>query len=212
MYVIMKPVLEMLSRAYASAHRLIRDSNGIAAVEFAMILPIMLVLLFGTVEFSSGVEVDRKVNLVAHTLSDLTSQSPTTGVTDAELGFFFSAGTSILQPYSSAPLNQVISELYVDPNTGQAYVQWSKGFQGGVARAKGSTVSIPATLAVTGTYLIFTEVNYLYKPTIGYVMSSAGVTLSATAYTRPRQASCVIYPGVTPPAVVPGCPMTTKSS
>jgi Flp pilus assembly protein TadG len=208
MHVIMKPVPEMLSRAYASAHRLVRDRSGIAAVEFAMILPVMLVLLFGTVEFSSGVEVDRKVNLIAHTLSDLTSQSPTTGISNTELGFFFSAGTSILQPYSSTPLNQVISELYVDPNTGKAYVQWSQGFQGGVGRAMGSVVSIPPTLAVAGTYLIFSEVNYLYKPTIGYVMSSAGVTLSATAYTRPRQASCVIYPAVVPPAVAT-CSTTT---
>ena len=35
----------------------------------------MLVMFFGTVEFSSGVAVDRKVTLMARTLSDLTSQS-----------------------------------------------------------------------------------------------------------------------------------------
>ena len=39
------------------------------------IVPIMLTLFFGVVEFSSGVAVDRKVTLVARTLSDLTSQS-----------------------------------------------------------------------------------------------------------------------------------------
>ena len=195
----MKLISNVWRRGHACALRFIRDDNGLAAIEFAMILPIMLVLFFGTVEFSSGVEVDRKVNLAAHTLSDLTSQSPTTGVSDAELGFFFSAGAAILQPYSSSPLNEVISELYVDANTGNAYVQWSKPFQGGTARAKGSTVAIPPTLAVKGTYLIFSEVNYLYKPTVGYVMSSAGITLKASAYTRPRQASCVIYPAASPP-------------
>ena len=47
----------------------------VAAVEFALIVPLMLVLFFGTVEFSSGVAVDRKVTLVARTLSDLTSQN-----------------------------------------------------------------------------------------------------------------------------------------
>jgi Flp pilus assembly protein TadG len=208
---IMKTESRMWRRVRAFALRLIPDTGGIAAVEFAMILPIMLVLLFGTVEFSSGVEVDRKVNLAAHTLSDLTSQSPNTGVTDTELANFFSAGTTILQPYSNTPLNEVISELYVDPNTGNTFVQWSKAFQGGVARAAGSQVVIPPTLAIKGTWLIFSEVSYLYKPTIGYVMSSAGVTLSASAYTRPRQASCVIYPGVTPPAPIPGCPMKTSS-
>jgi Flp pilus assembly protein TadG len=40
-----------------------------------MIVPMMLVMLFGTIEVSSGVAVNRKVTLVARTLSDLTSQS-----------------------------------------------------------------------------------------------------------------------------------------
>ena len=40
-----------------------------------MIVPLMLVMFFGTVEFSSGVAVDRKVTLMARTLSDLTSQN-----------------------------------------------------------------------------------------------------------------------------------------
>jgi Flp pilus assembly protein TadG len=196
----MKSISNMWLGGRASALRLLRDNNALAAVEFAMILPIMLVLFLGTEEFSSGVEVDRKVNLAAHTLSDLTSQSPTTGVSDAELGFFFSAGASILLPYSSAPLNEVISELYVDASSGKAYVQWSKAFQGGLELAQGSQVTIPPTLAVKGTYLIFSQVSYLYKPTIGYVMSSAGITLSASAYTRPRQALCVNNPSATPPA------------
>jgi Flp pilus assembly protein TadG len=200
----MKLISNMWLGGRASALRLIRDNNALAAIEFAMILPIMLVLFFGTVEFSSGVEVDRKVNLAAHTLSDLTSQAPTTGVSDTELGFFFSAGASILLPYSSAPLKEVISEIYVDVNTGNAYVQWSKAFQGGTALTPGNSISIPPTLAVKGSYLIFSQVSYLYKPTVGYVMSPAGITLSASAYTRPRQSSCVLYPAVTPPT---GCPL-----
>ena len=53
---------------------LARDRRGLAAVEFALIVPLMLVLFFGTLEFSSGVAVDRKVTLVARTLSDLTTQ------------------------------------------------------------------------------------------------------------------------------------------
>ena len=51
------------------------NTSGFAAVEFAMILPILLVLFFGTVEISNAVAVYRKVTLMAHTLSDLTSQS-----------------------------------------------------------------------------------------------------------------------------------------
>ena len=55
-----------------------------------------------------------------------------------------------------------------------------------------SPVTIPSALAVGGTYLIFSEVSYLYTPTVGYVMKKAGVTLSDVAYTRPRQSTCVL--------------------
>ena len=53
------------------------------------------------------------------------------------------------------------------------------------------------------TYLIFSEVSYLYTPTVGYVMAKAGITLSDVAYTRPRQSTCVIYTNAASP---PTCP------
>jgi Flp pilus assembly protein TadG len=208
MPVIMKLISKIGRRAHASAVRLIGDNNALAAVEFAMILPVMLVLFFGTVEFSSGVAIDRKVNLVAHTLSDLTSQSPVTGIVDTELTNWFNVGTRMMYPYSPTPLNAVISELYVDVNTGIAYVQWSKAFQGAKAWTAGTQLPIPSTLAVKGSYLILSEVKYTYTPTVLYATLPASIPLSADGYTRPRQSSCVIYPGVTPPAAIPGCPTT----
>ena len=159
----------------------------------------MLVMFFGTVEMSSGVAVDRKVTLVARTLSDLTSQA--TSVADTDMTNFFTASGAILTPYSPTPTHAKLSELYVDPSTLQARVQWSKSAtldsSGNVTLAAGravsSIVAIPSQLAVAGTYLIFSEVSYLYTPTVGYVMGHAGVNLSDLAYTRPRQSTCVFY-------------------
>ena len=176
------------SRVQRSVAALRRDSRGLAAVEFAMIVPLMLVLFFGTNEFSTGVAVDRKVTLMARTLSDLTSQVTT--VTDTQFTNFFNASTSIMTPYSATPVKATISELYVDPNTLQARVQWSKG---AAARATSSTVSIPTALQVGGTYLIYSEVSYLFIPTIGYVMAKSGINLTDFTFTRPRQSACVMY-------------------
>jgi Flp pilus assembly protein TadG len=187
-------------RVRRSALDLLEDCRGIAATEFAVIVPVMLVMFFGMVEFSSGVAVDRKVTLMARTLSDLTSQS--LSVDGTALNNFFAASTGIMTPYSPTPTKSTITELWVDPSTLKARVQWS---QGTAPRATSSTVTIPTALAVGGTYLIFSEVSYLYKPTIGYVMAKAGVNLSDVAYMRPRQATCVIYPT---PATgsLPNCP------
>jgi Flp pilus assembly protein TadG len=188
----MKSISAIWFRVCRSAVRLIEDGRGNAAVEFAVIVPVMLVMFFGTVEFSSGVAVDRKVTLMARTLSDLTSQSTSVATTD--LTNFFAASNAIMTPYSSTPTQATISELWIDPSTLSARVQWS---QWAVPRAVKSTVVIPAALAVGGTYLIYSEVNYVYTPAVGYVMKG-GVTLKDYAYTRPRQSTCVFYPTTSP--------------
>ena len=111
-------------------------------------------------------------------------------ITDAQLTNIFNAGTGIMTPYSSSPVNSTITELYVDPATKVARVQWSKG---AAPRGAGSTVAIPAALQVGGSYLIYSEVSYKYVPSIGYVMAKGGITMSDFTYTRPRQSTCVMY-------------------
>ena len=165
----------------------LENTGGFAAVEFALIVPIMLVLFFGTVEISNGVAVYRKVTLMAHTLSDLTSQS--VSVQDSDMTNFFAASTGIMTPYSTTPISQTITEIWINPSL-QARVQWSSG---SAAQAPGTVVTVPASLAIANTYVIHSQVSYLYTPAVGYVMSKAGVTLSDFAYTRPRQSTCVLY-------------------
>jgi Flp pilus assembly protein TadG len=179
---------KMSLRACGLIRGLVRDNGASAAVEFAVIVPIMLTLFFGVVEFSSGVAVDRKVTLVARTLSDLTSQSSC--VTDALLTDFTNTGKAIMTPYSTTPLHSTITQLYVDPATSTAKVKWSKGT---APRGTGTTVSVPAALLIDDTYLIYSEVDYKYVPAVGYVMAKAGVTLSDYTFTRPRQSTSVTY-------------------
>ena len=183
-----------------SAAELVKDCRGVAATEFVMIVPLMMTMFFGVVEFSSGVAVDRKVTLVARTLSDLTSQSTT--VTDADLSNFFAASIGILTPYSASPTQSTITELYVNPTTHQARVQWSKASTfnssgnvvlGTSSHSPGDIITIPAALKVDGTYLIWSEVSYKYVPAVGYLMTKTGITLSDQTYTRPRQSICVLY-------------------
>jgi Flp pilus assembly protein TadG len=165
----------------------VADNRAVAATEFAVIVPLMLVMFFGTVEFSSAVAIDRKVTLMARTLSDLTSQS--TSVADSDMTNFFAASTGVMTPYDASPVTSTISELYVDPATLNARVQWSKGSS---PRTAGTTVTIPSSLAVGGTYLIFSEVAYTYTPSVRFVLRTS-ITLRDVSYTRPRQSLCVYY-------------------
>lgn len=180
-----------------AALRLLRDKRGNAAVEFAVIVPLMLVMFFGTIEFSSAVAVDRKISMLTQGLADLVSRYTT--VNDTDIANFNVIGNAMLTPYSATPLNATITEIYIDPSTGVARAQWSKG---AAPRTAGSTAPVPANLIardsatnaiIPNQYLIFTETNYLYRPAVGYVMGIAGVTLSDKTYMRPRVGSCVLY-------------------
>jgi Flp pilus assembly protein TadG len=179
--------------------RLMRDRSGVAATEFAMIVPIMLVLFFGVVEFTNGIAAYRDVSLMAHTNSDLTSQSKS--VQDSDLTNFFAASTGVLYPYATSPndphLRMSIVELWVNPSL-QARVQWAVNSDGSTAPTPGTVVTIPASLQVANTYVIYSSVTYVYVPTIGYVMNSAGVLLNDFAYTRPRMSQCVFYNTASP--------------
>ena len=204
----MKPITTIWLRVRLRAFELSGDRSGLAAVEFAMIVPLMLVLLFGVHELSSGVAVNRKVTLMARTLSDLTSQNTT--VTTAQLDNFFNASRAILTPYASAPLNATITEVWIDPATSEARVQWSRG---SAARAQGSSVAVPPNLiakdasekTLPNQYLIFSEVSYNYIPGTAWFIDKAGIELKDATYTRPRQSYCVVYP--TPASgSLPDCP------
>jgi Flp pilus assembly protein TadG len=189
------------------AARLIRDRSGIAATEFAMVVPIMLVLFFGVVEITSGVAAYRDVSLMAHTTSDLTSQSKS--VQDSDLTNFFAAATGVLYPYVKSPtdsnLKMSIVELWVNSSL-QARVQWAVNSDGSRGATPGTVVNIPTSLQIANTYVIYSSVSYLYMPTVGYVMNKAGVTLSDFAYTRPRMSQCVFYD--TPTPLPTTCPQT----
>jgi Flp pilus assembly protein TadG len=189
-------------RFSSAAAELRDDISGIAATEFAVILPLMLVMFFGTVEVSSAIAVNRKVTLVARTLSDLTSQSDV--VTDSDLRNFFAASYGILTPYSAVPIQSTITQIYVN-NSNVAKVQWSKSATVSIVankatatlttspRTQGQVITLPAALATADTYLIMSESSYLYTPSVGYVLGQAGVTLADKSYTRPRQSTCVRY-------------------
>ena len=181
----MSPV-HFTARARRTLRRFRDDKRGVSAVEFAMLLPLMVTLYIGGVEVSSAIAVDRKVTLVARTLGDLVAQSTSVNATD--MTNILSASTSVVQPYSSSLIQVTVSRVDVDGN-GAAKVVWSKA-QNATARAVNSTVTLPAALNTNNSSVIWAESQYTYTPTIGYVITGA-LTLHDQIYMRPRLSDTV---------------------
>jgi Flp pilus assembly protein TadG len=162
------------------------DRRAAAAVEFAALLPFMLLLYIGGVEISQGVSADRKVTLTARTVADLASRVTT--IDDPSMTGVLNASSAVLAPYSVTNLTMTVSQVYID-NTGHPTIRWSDSLNG-TPRAKGSAVTIPAGLVVNDSYLIWGEAQYNYTPTLGYVMTST-LVLRDAIFMAPRMSLCV---------------------
>ena len=166
--------------------RLAQDRRGVSAVEFAMLLPLMVTLYLGSVEISQGVGIDRKVTLASRTVTDLASQVST--IASADMTNILNASSSVIAPYDASKLKVTVSAVTIDASA-VAKIAWSCTLNG-TKRAVGSTVTLPAALNVANTTLVWGEVSYAYTPTIGYVVTGT-LNLSDQIYMRPRLSDTV---------------------
>ena len=181
---------------------MMRDTRGVAAVEFAVILPLVLTLFFGTIEVSTGVAVDRKIGILTRTMSDLISQAQTLNTSD--LPNAFNIASAVMAPYSSAPVQAKISQIYIDPTTLEAKVKWGASSNAAARNCNDVVTSlVPSGVRIGGTYLIMSEVAYDYTPVAGIsggAFSPPTFHLTDITFTRPRQTDSVINPAA------PSCP------
>jgi len=171
--------------------RFAADRHGVSAVEFALVAPLMITIYLGGVEVTQGVAISRKTTLIAHTVADLVAQD--TSVTNSEMNDILSASAAVAQPYSITSLQVTVSSIVIDAN-GKATVGWSDTLNG-TKLTPGSSVTLPAALAVANTSLILGQVKYTYRPTFGGVLTG-DIALGDKIYMRPRLANCVVR---TPP-------------
>jgi Flp pilus assembly protein TadG len=145
-------------------------TSGVAAVEFAMVLPIMLLMYLGMTEVTVAVNMDRKLTILSRTLADLTGRMPS--VSNTEMTTIFGAALSVMAPYESSDVGMRVSSVVITSNNGspRASVCWSDG-RNLAARPVGETVPVPEGFDVPGTSFILAEVQKLYVPMLGHAIT-----------------------------------------
>jgi Flp pilus assembly protein TadG len=183
--------LSRIAEIRRRASDFVREQGGVSAVEFAILLPVMLSLYFGGVELSQAVGADRKVTLVARTVSDLSSRLQT--IQSSDMTNIMNAAVAVIAPYVHSNLSVTVTGVNID-NKGNATVAWSCTFQG-TARAKNSAVTVPSQLITpnTASFLVWGEAQFDYTPTIGYVLTGT-MHLKDQIYMAPRLGASVNGP------------------
>ena len=176
-------VSRRLRRAFLRARR---ATDGVAAVEFALLLPFMLLLYLGSAETTQAVMTSRKAAVAAKTLSDLTSQESTsTPMTDAIMGNIFNAAAAIMQPFSSGA-----SALSMNV-TGVSFTTYTSNPTTATAPSPYAAVWIPNTSVVASSGNLPTSTNPGYAAKVRWsvspssISSGSGISLTnAAALTR----------------------------
>ena len=187
--------------------RFAKNTDGVAAVEFALLAPLMLTLTLGALEATQSIWADGKVEQATHTVGDLVARTPL--MTDNEFRALGEAGPLILRPYPQNDLKFTITSVIgcvEDPAQPDSkleyYVLWSKNWQGGQVSASPYQVNSkftkqPESLSILdGDTLIVSEGFYAYSPTISRKVGQSW-DMGGYAFHQPRDKNKRIsYPGV----------------
>lgn len=170
--------------------RLRRAESGVAVVEFALIVPVMLVLYIGSIEASTLISMDRKVQSVAGAVGDLVARADES-LTTAQMKDYFRAASGIMTPYSPTPVKQVVTAIAV-ASDGKTSVTWSRQFYNGTyatttTHAVGTPYPLPAEMIAIskGQTVIAAEASYAYKPLFGIIIDHS-VNLYRSSFFMPR--------------------------
>lgn len=193
-----------LSRPGRSLRKLAADRKGVAALEFAIVMPLLMVMYFATIEISQGIETNKKLGRAASMIADLVAQQQVT--TAGQLEEIMDVGKAVLKPYGRSDAKFTVTAIEItDETTPKVKVAWSKASATAqapcVAAVVGAAPALPPKLVVRGTYLIRVQACLDYEPVIIWAASSEreyglgilnvifdnGVLkMSETYYLRPR--------------------------
>jgi len=185
------------------ARRLFSDRSGVAALEFALIVPLLLCLYFVTMEVAQAIETNKKVGRVGAMTADLVTQMQE--INKSELEGIMRLGEATLQPYNRSQLNLTLTAIEVtDEATPKIQVVWSRRLINGAfsaGPAKGTAVVIPPALRIKGSFLVRAESTLSYEPvitwaasaksTLGLAAAFDGISMAETYYLRPRRSTSI---------------------
>ncbi|MEO5337546.1 MAG: pilus assembly protein [Magnetospirillum sp. WYHS-4] len=161
------------------------DRRGAAAIEFALIAPVMITLLAGIMELSYFLMAERRVVESSHAVADLIGQG--TDLSAAEVDDILYAARQIMTPFPDSALKIGVASVTYDATTGAPSLAWTANYNSG-------SVSNPTTKATgkgqAGESVIIVTSSYTYTPILKNILT-ANFTLSETTYARPRTLSYV---------------------
>ncbi len=198
-------------RLAVSVRALARCTQGVAAVEFALIAPVMAAMFVGSVELSQAVTANRRVTQVATSTGDLVARADK-NISDSEIVDIMKVGSYLMSPYALTGLSVDIRVVASSAtNATDTKLKWTCSYKASApttvtCTCPSTTYAIPAGLVSQGDAVVIADISYDYKPTLFdnymkkyYTGGSGGVyKMKETVYQKPRSNAPQLQVGVAP--------------
>jgi len=164
-----------------------RDIRGTAAVEFALVMPMLLTLYLGGFAISQATSTWRKLAETTSQLANVAAQFTTMQSSDAQ--GVMAAAAQIMAPLDTSSLSEVLTVVGVNSG-GSATVTWSQAYNGGTALAQGAAVTLPTNMLHSGMSVVWVQTTYTYNPVVG-VSYVPPITMHDQIYSAPRSSASI---------------------
>ncbi|WP_374469113.1 TadE/TadG family type IV pilus assembly protein [Phenylobacterium sp.] len=168
-----------------------KDERGLAALEFALVAPLMVMVYLGLSELTLAMMAERRASHATSVVADLVAQSSQidgNGMTD-----IFHVADAVLKPYPSNTLKMRVTSVKADANA-VPKVAWSRG-DGLPALTKDTVATaVPAGLLLAQESVVMTEMTYTWTSPL-QKMLPVPLTFSQTFFLKPRKSSEVSWIG-----------------
>lgn len=155
------PILTALKRLHAAR-------KGVAAVEFALLVPFLLIAYLGAVDISQGLAADRKLSNAVAAVSDLVSRHKDSVSID-DVNAYFAAAEAIMRPFEADKTQLQLTIVHVGNSGSTEIIDSWPG-----APAPDGSFELPDKMAdlARGRFVVVAEGWYPYRPVTGYVVDS----------------------------------------
>ncbi len=165
-----------------------KNSQGVAAIEFALILPVMVLIIAGLIDLTNLFSANRKITLATNTIGDLITQNAN-NITVSQLDGIYNASKPILIPIPDDKLEFSIDDYRL--SGGSVKKIWHYG--NGTFTCTGSGISETKLknkikpLMADGNDIVVTNGCVQVKTLLGLAIGRMTYNLQETVILRPRQ-------------------------
>lgn len=186
-----------------------QDEDGLAAVEFALLLPLLATFLLGTLSVTEGIWANSKVDHTANVLGNVVTQR-TELLDDTSidgLQGILGVAPNLVQPFPASDIAVRVTSVIAchqdgGGNAGTSNIEfrvlWSDNTGNLAALSHWSMMSqVPSDLVIAhNDTLVVTEVTYTHNPAIKmYESDLASFGMQEIAFHQPREGSRITWEG-----------------